>query len=384
MNIGILLPRSSTHPLIAYNFMDGLNAFLKHDQLGSEITYVPAYIGFGTDTTLIQQEAERLILEHRVDLIVVFADYPIVECLFPTMTALNKLLIVVNHGAKYPPSWAALPNVIHHNLNNASNCWLTGKEAAKEHPTAAVVSSFYDGGYSINHALAASFMDKSGQIAFNFIGHQSKAEFNTTPLVSFLSAKPEVDVLLAILSGELVPEFYLQLRERIGDKKLKLYASPVLLEESLVEAHFHPEENIAISGYTSWFKDTENLENQIFCRSFKTETNREPDSFGVLGWDTALILKTILNISAGKPIDAKTISKHPGLQQLQGAKGEMRLHAHTQHYLSPVHFVSSNLSKDSTTLHDLSLDAVEASFNELINYDTGGPSSQWFNTYLCS
>ncbi|WP_449436711.1 hypothetical protein [Pedobacter steynii] len=94
-------------------------------------------------------------------------------------------MIVVNHSAKYPSSWAAQPNVIHHSLNNVSNCWLTGKKAAKENQTAAVVNSFYDGGYSISHALSASFMNQSGQISFNFVGHQKKKNSIPAPLFPF-------------------------------------------------------------------------------------------------------------------------------------------------------------------------------------------------------
>jgi len=384
MKTGVLLPRSSTHPLISYNFMDGLSAFLKFHQLTTEIDCIPAYIGFGTDPILIQQEAERLILEHRVDLIVIFADYPVVECLFPIINSLNKLMIVVNHGAKYPRSWAAQPNVIHHSLNNASNCWLTGKKAAKENQTAAVVNSFYDGGYSISHAISASFLDQSGQIVFNFVGHQKKEEFNTGPLISFLKTAEKTEALLAILSGELVPEFHLQLREQMGSRKLKLYASPVLLEESLTEENLNPAVNMEVSGYTTWFKELDNEENTAYCNHFKIDTDREPDSFGVLGWDTGLILKTILKISEGKLIDAKTISKHQDLQQLQGAKGEMRMHTYTQHYISPVHYLHSKLNNDLSSLHNLSLEVVEESFNELINFEIQGPSSQWLNTYLCS
>lgn len=384
MKTGILLPRSSTHPLISYNFMDGLSIFLKFHQLTNDIDCIPAYIGFGTDPVLIQQEAERLILEHRVDLIVIFADYPVVECLFPLINSLNKLMIVVNHGAKYPSSWAAQPNVIHHSLNNVSNCWLTGKKAAKENQTAVVVNSFYDGGYSISHAISASFMSQSGQILFNFVGHQKKEEFNTSSLISFLKTEQKTEALLGILSGELVPEFYHQLREQMGNRKLKLYAGPVLLEESQTEENLNPTENIEVCGYTTWFKELDNEENIAYCNSFKNDTGREPDSFGVLGWDTGLILKTILKISEGKLIDAKVISKHQDLQLLQGAKGEIRMHAYSQHYISPVHYLHSKLNNDSSSLHRLSLEVVEESFNELINFEIQGPSSQWLNTYLCS
>ncbi|WP_222539328.1 ABC transporter substrate-binding protein [Pedobacter polysacchareus] len=384
MKTGILLPRSTTHPLIAFNFMDGLHAYLKQHQLTNEIECVSAFIGFGEKAAVIQEEAERLLMEQRVDLLVVFADYPLVNCLFPIVAALNKLLIVVNHGAKYPDRWTTVPNVIHHHLNNASNCWLTGKQAAAENKTVATVNSYYDGGYSITHALYTSFLEASGKIAYNFVGHQQKAQFSTQPLTSFLDSRPELDTLLAILSGELVPEFYDQLSRQYPDRKLKLYASPVLLEESSAEENLFSKETIEVSGFTTWFKELDNHENETFCRIFTEETNRVPNSFGVLGWDTGLILRTILEISGNKAIDGKRVAKDPALKKLQGAKGEMLLHEETGHYLSPAHYLHSNLADHSRKKHSLSMEEVEKSFNEMIQFKLEGISSQWLNTYLCS
>lgn len=362
--------------------MDGLQAYFKQHQLTNEIECITGYIGFGEKASVIQQEAERLLMEQRVDLLIVFADYPLVNCLFPLVDALNKLLIVVNNGAKYPDNWAATPNVIHHHLNNVSNCWLTGKHAAAENKTVATVNSYYDGGYSISHALPASFLEASGEIAYNFIGHQQKTQFNTQPLTSFLDSKPELNTLLAILSGELVPEFYEQISTQFPERKLKLYASPVLLEESFQEENLFPKETIEVAGYTNWFKELENAENETFCRVFTEETNRVPNSFGVLGWDTGLILKTILEITGTKAINGKQVSKDPALKKLQGAKGEMLLHEDTGHYISPAHYLHSNLT--ALKQHSLSMEQVEKSFNEMIHFKIDGPYSQWLNTYLCS
>ena len=382
MKAGLLLPRSTTHPLITHNFLDGLNSFLRHHHLHKEITYVSGAIGFGTDTALIEKEADRLLIEHQVDLIVIFADYPVVKCLFPILKALNKLLIVVNHAAKYPPSWQAEPNVIHHSLNNALNCWLTGKKAAKETTAAAVVSSFYDGGYSINHALFQSFLNNDGEIVFNFVGHQYKDQFNTQPLVSFLKQAPDTNSLLAILSGELVPELYLQLKEHLTDRKLKVYASPVLLEESTLAEQQSTQ--ICLAGYTSWFAELADSQNSVFCERFKTDTLRQPDSFAVLGWDTGLLLHTIFEISVDQPINARTITQHHLLQNLHGAKGKMQLHPFTQQYISPVHYLSDDLEGNVIIEHTLPLEEVMQAFDELITQEVTGFSSEWLNTYLCS
>jgi len=382
MTAGLLLPSSSTHPLIAHNFAEGIKSYLRLRQHSSPLTLVSGAIGFGTDRVVIEKEANRLILEHQADVLVIFADYPVVSCLFPLIKALNKLLIVVNHAAKYPPSWEAQPNVIHHHLGNVLNCWLTGRQAAKETAAAAVVSSYYDGGYAISHALSQSFMDKEGKIVFNFVGHQYKDQFNTQPLVNFLAQQPQADALLAILSGELVPEFYDQLKAQLSNRKLRLYASPVLLEESLVGEQQMG--NITVSGYTGWLQDLPHPENRIFCEAFRGDTFREPDSVAVLGWDTGLILKTIDEISAGGRINGSTITQHPALRHLQGAKEEMHLHAHTQHYISPLYYLSDSASGKTTVDHTLALEDVAGAFDEMIKQDIQGVFSEWLNTYLCS
>ena len=87
MKVGVLLPRSTTHPIIAYSFLDGLHAFTDLNQLSEDIICVTANIGFGTDPLVIEQKAEELFMQHRVDLLVVFADFPIIEGLFSLVKA---------------------------------------------------------------------------------------------------------------------------------------------------------------------------------------------------------------------------------------------------------------------------------------------------------
>lgn len=381
MIAGILLPRSTTHPLIAYNFMDGLHAALKCYGLNKQLTCITASIGFGTDSNAIQAETERLFMEQRIDVLIAFADHPVIDCIFPIVQGLNKLLIVVNHGAKYPDSWIAPPNVIFHNLQNALSCWLTGQRAASKHAAAALVSSYYDGGYSITHALSAAYHAASGAIKFNLIGHQYRSEFNAKPLTSFLKENADVTALLTTLSGELVPELYVQLAEEIANQEVLVYASPVLLEESgsHKEVPYHP----AVSGYTSWTADAAYTENQVYCETFKTATGRTPDSFGVLGWDTALILESLLTIfEADGHLGGNSI-QHPAMQRIAAAKGQMHLHSATQHYISPLHYIHK-INGETSLEHVLDIESVEKSFIELTEQQITGVSSGWLNTYLCS
>src|SRR5690606_40035011 len=94
---------SSTHPLLSHDFFAGLQAALGKEQEAHEL--FTGNIGFGTDRNLIYSEAEKLWLEKQVEVLVVFATPPNVEVLYPISQSLNKLLIVVNSGAKYPVNW---------------------------------------------------------------------------------------------------------------------------------------------------------------------------------------------------------------------------------------------------------------------------------------
>jgi len=381
MKAGILLPRSTTHPLIAYSFMDGIHAFLEQYGLTHAITCVTANIGFGTDTIVIEQKAEELLMQHQVDLLIAFADFPVIETLFPLIKALNKLLIVVNHGAKYPQNWAGHPNVIHHHLGNALNSWCTGEKVAKEHQKAALISSYYDGGYSLCHAFSTSFSDTGEKIGFNLIGHQLKDNFDAAPLLSFVEQDQEVKAFLTVLSGELVSEIHAQFNKTIVNTAATFYGSPVMIEES--GALTDTADFFNVEGYISWFPNSPLPENEQYCTSFQARTGRVPDSFGVLGWDTALILDAIAAAWKKGKTDPQNIIELLSNKTLTGAKGTMQLHAGSRQYIAPLYYVNITAG-EMQHLQTLDVKAVEETFKRMIEHKIIGISTGWLNTYLCS
>lgn len=381
MKVGLLLPRSTTHPLIAYSFMDGIHAFLAQHELGQDITCITTNIGFGTDAVVIAEKAEELLMQHQVDLLIAYADFPVIEVLFPLVKALNKLLIVVNHGAKYPETWAGHPNVIHHHLGSALNSWCTGEKVAKEHQKAAFISSYYDGGYSLCHAFSTSFSNTGENIGFNLIGHQLKDNFDAAPLLSFLEEDSDVKAFLTVLSGELVSEIHTQLNKTNVNTGATFYGSPVMIEESGILTN--TADFLDVEGYTSWFQNNPLPENERYCLSFQKRTGRTPDSFGVLGWDTALILKAIAILWKTGESGPQNIIESLSDKTLAGAKGAMQLHVESRQYIAPLYYVNIT-SGDMQHLQTLDIKAVEDTFKRMSEYRITGTSTGWLNTYLCS
>src|SRR5690606_8979788 len=172
MKAGILLPKSTTHPSIGYDFLTGMKLAVKrHAQWACDWT--TANIGFGVDEQLLVEKAEQLCLNEGVDVLVAFADHPRVGVLFPIVKSLNKLLIVVSAGAKYPVSWERHDHVIFLMLNEYLLARLTGGRAAAEGLRDGVMATnFYDGGYAIAGSIVDGFRQEGGNIAYNFVGRQ--------------------------------------------------------------------------------------------------------------------------------------------------------------------------------------------------------------------
>ncbi len=376
MKLGILLPKSSTHPLISYDFLAGLKLSIENSGLDGYET-VTGNIGFGIDEDLIYQETERLCMEEGVDLLIVYADRPKIDEIFPLLKALNKLLIVVNSGAKYPESWLPQENVLYLTLNELLNCRSTAKLAARDGILKGVMAtSFYDGGYSLCHAQVEGFTEENGQVEFNFIS-KLNADLDTSSMLDFLKSKADQYALLSVFSGDLVCEFL----EQLGNSDLdnfSVYASPTFLLDSLTKKEpLFPE----VKGYVSWFPNLDLAVNKNFLKTFKESTKREASQFAALAWDVGLICKLLSDSQESHQFNAREIISFLKTQKIAGTRGELHLDDSTHHFLAPSYLVARN-NEGLVVLEDTV--AESSIWNEMVDATEELPLTGWFNTYLCS
>lgn len=380
MLVGLLLPTSSTHPLIPHDFMAGIRSFLKFS--GSSIKLIPGYIGFGANVDSVKVEVEKLILEHDPEVIIAFLDHPVVDSLFPLMAQLNKVLIVVNNGAKYAFDWKSPSNVYFHTLENSYLSFLTAAHVSQVDKRAIMATSYYDGGYSLCHALTQPFANRGGEIVYNFAGSYKKDEFNISPLIEFLEDNRAIKSVLTILSGDLLPLFYQNISTRLPEEDLKFYASPVTLEESIgLDKEFFSS-NYTLSGFTGWFLDSSSSENKIFTDSIR-KSSREPNSFSALGWDTGVILNEFARLLE---IDGMQIQSLPDntIKELKGAKGLLKLDKDTHHFVGDAYYLKYSVSLGTELLATIDSTSGRDIWNEMVTQKIEGITSGWLNTYLCS
>jgi len=378
MIVGILLPTSSTHPLIPHDLMAGIRASLKHTEM--PVTLVPGYIGFGASADAVKTETEKLMLEHDPDLIIAFVDHPIADTLFPLTAQLKKPLIIVNNGAKYAVDWKAPDNVYFHTLENAYLSYLTSLHTARLKNKGIMATSYYDGGYSLSHALTQPFTNKGGEILYNFAGSFKLAEFNTLPMAEFLRDNNVVSAILTVLSGELLSPFYRQLAEALPGKKLFFYGSPVTTDETIgLAADFPPA--FAIEGFTGWYAHS-GLPANIAFSAKMGEASKEPNAFSALGWDTGLILEKFLQLkNNGAPLHALP---EGSFNAIQGAKGTLLLHELSHRFIGDAYLLKHTSSSGTELLDTTGPAAGSSTFNEMITQKIEGMTSGWLNTYLCS
>lgn len=380
MKIGALLPRSIFQPLLQHNFQQGMQAYLQYRQIGAEL--ITASIGFGTDPDMMLAQAEKMLLEHQADVLVLYADQDYVQNIAALARSLNRLVLLVHNGAKYKYNWEPHPTVLSHTLNNTIQCRLTGRYAAGLSANAAVCTSFYDGGYSHCHAFTQSYTDSGGSVAYNFVSQFKPQEFNSAPLHDFMRTNTHVQALLALYNGELAHCFLQQLQQADIANNIEVFASPMLLDETLTGVYGALKLPFRVSGYVPWVFSLDNDANRLLKSAFLHFTGREANLAGMHGWDTGLILEHIFNTASEHRFRARDILAGLSDITFNSPRGPLRMNAATNHMIAPAWLVQTNEALEPEVIGRVE-DTAQV-WQEILHDETIIPATGWFNTYLCA
>lgn len=380
--IGILLPKSTTHPEIGYDFFFGLKGSLQSK--GKEnFDFNTGNIGYGIDADLMFSEAERMFLEIDVDLLIVFADHPKVDKIFPLAKQFQRLIVIVNSGAKYPLHWQAADFVIFLTLEELLSARLAGINA----PLELVISSginatnFYDGGYGMSDAINQGFQESGGKIEFNFISKHLPDQFDPLPLLDFLKAKTSPAVMLSIYTGPILPFFLASVAK---DVRLHyLICSAGMLNE-LVENEFFAEKSLpTIFGYSNINPEILQDSSNPLISHFAKTSARKVTSFTFLGWDVGILISTFSDLLFNsQKQDWKNLATEFSNSNITGSRGTLRFDSLTHHFIGDQYKIVH--LQDSTSVERLASDQVFSEWKSLIKSRETPPQVGWFNTYLCS
>ncbi|MBL7703174.1 MAG: ABC transporter substrate-binding protein [Ferruginibacter sp.] len=380
--IGILLPGSTLYPSIGMDFLQGIKSCFKFHEYDN-VNYQVSMIGYGLKDDEIYTAAEKLVVADDCDVVVAFAgDYHAAK-LAPLFAAAGKLLIITNAGANYPETFDyPLSHTLFHSLNDCLCCFLTGKYAARQEGGhgAAMIASFFDGGYRHTHAMNNAFQLSGGAIKHYYVNHFKKEEFNTDTLKAFINNNPDVKKILAVLSGDVARFIFKDLTAVQNELKLQWYASPMMFD--CTPGDFEdakPAVPDGMCGYTNWVPELDNEANRAFSGHYKNEHGKEANIFSLQGWENALLIMEYLQQRKAAANTEAAIDQLAG-KQIAGPRGSIYLNEE-RHILAPAYLVSAK-GNLQITVEDNINDTSEA-WLEMKAQIPDETFSSWRNTYLC-
>lgn len=379
LRVGVLLPRSTLFPAFGLDILNGIKICLKHHNLSENFKLFIENIGFGIEEAEVYAKAEKLLLQEDTDIVVAVADLTVAELLEPLFTSSNKILLIVSMGAGIPDRWQPAPTTIIHSLNLSFHARLTGKLAASEdeNKKGAYALSYYDAGYRHTYSMMTSHQHNGGEPMYTHVTHLKAEQFTLAPLEEFLTEHADVKKLLCLFTSDMAGQFYEAITPLQEKLQLQLYASPMLLEA-------YPLTSAApsIKGYTCWLPELDNPANTLYKGLFKTAANKEATLFGVLGWDTGLLLKAIQEQCRENNTKAATVIPALAQNTYYSPRGWMKLDAKTHHTYSPSWLLALSANGKHKEIKELL--TTENEWNGFTNEQyPENATSGWRNTYLC-
>lgn len=375
--LGILLPKSSTHPEIGYDFFFGLKGYFFC--LGQNPNIHTANIGFGIDEDLLFSEAERMFLEKNVDLLVVFAEHPKVDKIFPLASQFKKTILVVNPGAKYPVDWKAPEYVAFLSLEEMLSAKVAAKFALAESGIKNVINAtnFYDGGYGIGDAFYLGQEAMKGQVVFNFVGKHKVSDFDARPLTDYLASVSEQNLVFSVFTGPILTHF-LEVFGQHFESNVLVCAQTMfhdMLSEKLISHSAFPK----ILSCSSIDPSSENKGLGMLKNYLENEVKRQYSIFSSLGWDAGLVIMYLLDNSG---LDWILRTESMKSISMKGIRGRLFFHAESGHFLPQLYQIKILNGKLETI--PMTISKVIEEWEELVESRAVPPQVGWFNTYLCS
>lgn len=284
--MGILSPDSAFHPNIGQQFF----AALKRSGPGTDIEWLEQSVGNGGDLQKVKRVLTQMLDIENADILVLFLEFNVVDQLRPLMKDSSRLFIVVNTGANYPADWTPLENVVFLHLNQAFCCRLTGNSAGAQFREAILATTEYDAGYLQTEAMCSAFERQDGKLVQRFVSKAApKAALDQKDVEAIFSIITKPTAVLLVSDYEPGVALLKALAKLPTAEQLSVFASPMLLNggKLKIPANGWP---FSITGYIPWHTGDDTSRYQLFGASLIDTNKEQQDIFGLLGWETGMLL----------------------------------------------------------------------------------------------
>lgn len=376
LKIGILLPKSDMFPRLAIDFLNGFK--LSFNQSGTD-NYVPKFliesVGNATDSSLLQR-VERMYLQEETDVIVSFCSYFMLDNLVTIANSYRKPIVHVTLGARVLKQSHQSPYVLHVSLNLCQTSYMSGVFAANNFgKKAALLSSFYDGGYQLTESFFQGFTDNEGEIVYNYVSLMDyKSETFDTMIQGLKASQPEV--LFLIFSYKEGNKVLAKLAQS-GFDSIPTVAIPLMTDESN-EVDFQLPNNFYSIASWAFGEDIKAMND--FKHSYLSKYAETPNIFSLLGDEVGLILLHCLQNGGSIPAQ---IGAYFSNKTLFTPRGELRFSKYNESI--PQLFKLRKLEQTEGNFQNALMEVLDSSFSEIIYKKMEElPYTGWKNPYICT
>jgi branched-chain amino acid transport system substrate-binding protein len=293
LRIGLLSPPSRLHPLLGRNLADGLRLGLRHAN-ATGVTIVEADAGSSVHSAV--DAIRTLLADGQADLLVGAVLPSVGAEIGPLLERSGALFIGTDGGANLVRPEEQTARAFYNSLGYWQANWAMGAWAARHMGrTAFVAASLYESGYDAISAFRLGFEAAGGRVVETAVTHRPP-EPTDWPAFAAAVRQARPDFVYGLYSGAEAISF-VRAYDRLGlARQFPLAAAPFTVDETLL-----PELGQAAVGIRSchiWSAALQTPENQAFKAAFAAAAGRSPDSFALVGYDTAFLIAGALR-SAG-------------------------------------------------------------------------------------
>jgi len=369
LRIGLLMPSFQTYPQVGASFLDGMALFLAQKDARHSLRLFAA--DGGPHAGLSQQALEELCHETGPDVIVSMANPSLADGLQPFLEQASVPLMISHAGANRLEKREA--RVFYNTLGYWQASFRAGAWAADElGRRAVVVSSFYESGYDALHAFEQGLVEQGGRVIDSVVTHVPGRPLAMPDLIRRVAAGAP-DFVYAHFSGPAAADFVTAYSSSSHTRRTTLLASTFLTEKGLpgpaAGAIHH------LKSVSSWSPSLQLAESVRFTNAFQARYGRTPDSFAVLGYDTAGLLSAAAD-EGGATGSAFTAALRQA--QFVGPRGLLQMDAVTQAIAPPLYL--RQLTWESGSFRSRVLAHLQPVTEQA--EQSGSPRSGWLNPYL--
>jgi len=382
LKIGVLLPASNIYPAMSENLIAGINLYF--DQIGNqtaghEIVLLPAPIGFGPRSAL--SRARSLIELENADIVTGIVDMSVNQDLGQLFRDQRCFLIANQLGANLIDPEDINPFVVHNSLDIWKANWVLGQWAARNiGKKAFVVSSFYESGYEALYAFNLGYEQAGGEVVQTMVSHLPTDDKNLRSVLQSID-KSKSDLVFAAYSGEEAVEFVQAYHQTRLDHQLPLLGSPFMVDE--IQLSHLGSAALGIKSCFPWSASLNQKVNRIFYNKFKQKYGSLPDSFAVLGFETAQLIANAVDGVQGDLQNTKAFRNHLINSKLISPRGRLKHNVTNQSISSP--FYLREVRTHGVSFKNDIFETIEAFDNQdMITYNSDSDMrTGWLNPYLC-